>query len=349
MANPKILQPGQWLSERLLKSPDSGNKLQDRDNGLYYGVEQPAFYQELYVDAIRGNDNNPGTREQPVRTFIKALTMPELPGNRVIFLHTGQDHDIIPDGLRYEIVQGGYVYVIPYGDDLDRILGNNIKGWWYARNDVFELNTRLNFKPNIVTYDSNLPNAIFILNTWMSNQGEMKFIFRGIQIHLHEHRYAQYIKKPFPLVKGLEGYQGKTVEQHSHRGSFSSYHNAQVNITTYGSSIHFHHSPEAIRLGYLQEYTDGETSFNGFQEHLFQHCRGIYGEGGQILKTASTSSLTVNILDNYLMNDTTGRGPYNQYITREMFNKYFKAIGIDKRGFTSCTTNNELKSLINGY
>lgn len=49
------------------------------------------------------------------------------------------------------------------------------------------------------------------------------------------------------------------------------------------------------------------------------------------------------------MNDTTGRGPYNQYITREMFNKYFKAIGIDKRGFTSCTTNNELKALINGY
>lgn len=56
-------------------SPDAGNLLEKRDNGLYYGIQAPADLSGLYVDCVNGNDSNPGTKAQPFKTLDKALSI----------------------------------------------------------------------------------------------------------------------------------------------------------------------------------------------------------------------------------------------------------------------------------
>lgn len=56
-------------------SPDAGNLLEKRENGLYYGIQAPADLSGLFVDAVNGDDNNPGTKAQPFKTLDKALTI----------------------------------------------------------------------------------------------------------------------------------------------------------------------------------------------------------------------------------------------------------------------------------
>ena len=58
-----VIKNDQLFSRQLLISSHSGNLLQVREDGLYYGMKQELKYENLYVDAQRGNDNNPGTRE----------------------------------------------------------------------------------------------------------------------------------------------------------------------------------------------------------------------------------------------------------------------------------------------
>lgn len=54
-------------------SKDKGNLLELRNDGMYYGIQAPPNLSNLYVDAIGGDDNNPGTRERPFKTLDKAL------------------------------------------------------------------------------------------------------------------------------------------------------------------------------------------------------------------------------------------------------------------------------------
>lgn len=54
-------------------SPDAGNLLEKRENGLYYGIQAPADLSSLYVDCVAGNDDNPGTQALPFKTLDKAL------------------------------------------------------------------------------------------------------------------------------------------------------------------------------------------------------------------------------------------------------------------------------------
>ena len=61
--------------DQLKVSPDSGNLIEKRANGLYYGIQAPADLTNLYVDAVGGNDKNPGTKALPFKTLQKALDM----------------------------------------------------------------------------------------------------------------------------------------------------------------------------------------------------------------------------------------------------------------------------------
>ena len=51
----------------VLRSPDAGNLLEVRENGVYYGVV--AQQENWYVDSAGGNDNNKGTKEAPLKTL----------------------------------------------------------------------------------------------------------------------------------------------------------------------------------------------------------------------------------------------------------------------------------------
>lgn len=64
-------KPDDKLGVRL--SSGAGNLLEVRDDGLYYGQEAPADVSKLYVSSTLGNDANPGTREQPLKTLGEAM------------------------------------------------------------------------------------------------------------------------------------------------------------------------------------------------------------------------------------------------------------------------------------
>src|SRR5699024_4067699 len=51
-------------------SPDSGNLLSLRDNGLYYGTQAAVDVSTLYIEPAAGNDSNVGnTQQAPLKTL----------------------------------------------------------------------------------------------------------------------------------------------------------------------------------------------------------------------------------------------------------------------------------------
>lgn len=52
-----------------------GNLLELREDGLYYGIQAPPNLSNIYVDAVGGLDTNAGTKEEPLKTLDKALSM----------------------------------------------------------------------------------------------------------------------------------------------------------------------------------------------------------------------------------------------------------------------------------
>lgn len=66
-------------------SPDSGNLLEARENGLYYGMEAPVDKRFLYVSTTLGVDTNTGSYSSPLRTIKRAFE---------IINNSGQHHEI---------------------------------------------------------------------------------------------------------------------------------------------------------------------------------------------------------------------------------------------------------------
>lgn len=104
-------------------SSDKGNLLQQRKNGLYYGVEAPADLANLYVDAVNGVDQHPddvagaGTRAKPLKTFTYANSIAFEGTRRTIYLMADQDH--IVDSGRASNIKSGILNVEPYGPVFD--------------------------------------------------------------------------------------------------------------------------------------------------------------------------------------------------------------------------------------
>ena len=74
-------------------STDTGNLIQCRPNGIYYGIEAPAEIRNQYVDAANGDDNNAGTRDAPLRTIKRAIDrLPSNTAGNAIHLHEDSVH-----------------------------------------------------------------------------------------------------------------------------------------------------------------------------------------------------------------------------------------------------------------
>lgn len=74
-------------------SPDGGNLLENRGNGLYYGMQAPPDIANLYISTSLGNDNNSGTKDAPLRTLDRLsdiLSNRNPSGNINVWLRAGE-------------------------------------------------------------------------------------------------------------------------------------------------------------------------------------------------------------------------------------------------------------------
>lgn len=117
-------------------SSGSGNLLEVRDDGLYYGIVPPADVANLYVDNVSGSDDNPGTRAKPLKTLQAAFNKVQSGQNNTIRLKAGGNF-VWPSA----VVDGGatrtlMVYDDPYIDG-DKVQPStpekpSYSGWWRA-------------------------------------------------------------------------------------------------------------------------------------------------------------------------------------------------------------------------
>lgn len=93
-------------------SNNTGNLLEIRDDGLYYGVNASDDLLNLYVDAVAGDDTAKGTKEQPLKTLNEALRRTPQDKSNTIHLHAGQTFilDI------YAYIVGCSRVITPYAD-----------------------------------------------------------------------------------------------------------------------------------------------------------------------------------------------------------------------------------------
>lgn len=96
-------------------SPDAGNQLELRENGLYYGTEARKDIRHLYV-SNSGNDAADGTRENPIRTLGRvAELLRDAPVVYNVYLHEGHTFDAPP----LLSVPHSSVYFLSYGPVTD--------------------------------------------------------------------------------------------------------------------------------------------------------------------------------------------------------------------------------------
>ncbi len=110
-------------------SNESGNLLQKRGDGLYYGIEPPANLKNLYVDAINGVDQHPdevdgaGTKAKPLRTIRYAEEISLVGTSRNIFIREGQDHILRPEDAF--IFKDGLCRITLYGPTIEALRAAN--------------------------------------------------------------------------------------------------------------------------------------------------------------------------------------------------------------------------------
>lgn len=75
-------------------SPQDGNLLEKRSDGLYYGIQPPPDLANLYV-SNSGDDGAVGSRANPLRTLEEALRrIPNAPQRFTIHLHEGHSFEL---------------------------------------------------------------------------------------------------------------------------------------------------------------------------------------------------------------------------------------------------------------
>lgn len=107
-------------------SADSGNLIQQRTDGIYYGTVAPVDVAQMYVDYTSGDDSNPGTELLPVKTIAEALSRGPSGVNRTLYLREQQNHPISAASTAY--FRGGSWDVAPYGpisSALPNVYGNS--------------------------------------------------------------------------------------------------------------------------------------------------------------------------------------------------------------------------------
>ena len=94
-------------------SPDAGNLLDMRDNGLYYGIQAPPNISHLYVSTSLGDDTNPGTQSAPLKTLAAALAKVSGDVSNTIHLRAGETY---PMTAKVFMSGSAVRSIVPYDD-----------------------------------------------------------------------------------------------------------------------------------------------------------------------------------------------------------------------------------------
>ena len=106
-------------------SPDAGNLLQCRDNGIYYGIEAPADTAHLFFHPTKGNNSNAGTKASPLKTMDEGFRRNNTGTSWTAWLAEGVEHEMRSSWGRWT---GQSVTMRPYGNNYDSVFVNNPVG-----------------------------------------------------------------------------------------------------------------------------------------------------------------------------------------------------------------------------
>lgn len=124
--NRNLIDKNVPFGEQVFLSPDKGNLIQQRNNGIYYGIEAPADTTNLYVDSQVGNDNNVGSKALPLRTIAEALKRVPSGQSHTVHLKQGQTHEWRSSENSKYNGKNRVMTFVPYGDNLDTVYRDNI-------------------------------------------------------------------------------------------------------------------------------------------------------------------------------------------------------------------------------
>ena len=228
-------------------SPDKGNLLQQRKNGLYYGIEAPPNLANLYVDAINGVDQHPeevegaGTRAKPLKTFAYANKVAFEGTSRTIYLMADQDHVVPSSAPAY--IKSGYLTVRPYGPVFDAYKLVNVgSGATYRamRDDNKLPRLVLNGLGTYKWYGNNVTDIVDL--TAISNKANT--LFEGVHVVLDN---EGTITPTAPERTTLQAYQvARILNEHTLTFSLSK-------VTSRGTTVTSPQYTRGIVTGYTKE------------------------------------------------------------------------------------------------
>ena len=247
-------------------SPDKGNLLQQRKNGLYYGIEAPPNLANLYVDAINGVDQHPeevegaGTRAKPLKTFAYANEVAFEGTSRTIYLMGDQDHVVPSSTPAY--IKSGYLTVRPYGPVFDAYKLVNVgSGATYRamRDDNKLPRLVLNGLGTYKWYGNNVTDIVDL--TAISNKANT--LFEGVHVVLDN---EGTITPTAPERTTLQAYQvARILNEHTLTFSLSK-------VTSRGTTVT---SPQYV-AGLVSTYTKETGIIPRFNKNFIGLVAGSY-------------------------------------------------------------------------
>ena len=312
-----VIKNDQLFSEQSLLSPDAGNLLEARNNGLYCGNGNVASnaVKEIYVDLEEGNDGNPGTKERPFQTLVNALKSLTSAGEYVFHLKDNQRHQL--DANESIVVPGGSITFQPYSASSDK--------------PKYDMNVIIDFKPKGLIDDSINHDGSLLALDWsvLSITGQNFFLFRNIKIHLHEHLHLSKTKTESNKYHNELFYQSAFRKQH-----FS----ASISITLVSCDIHFQYQERNWGARITGGFISGAI-WQAFPDTIsFYHMKAMSGYGDVVIQP--NTSLFIKC------------GNHSQNIFEnepDLWNKYFGSIQVDHRGNLNCQLDVNLRRYVKNY
>lgn len=155
----------------LAVSPDKGNMIELRDNGIYYGLVPKQG--TIYVSSTLGNDSNDGSRSSPVKTVHRALNIineQKTGGVYWIRLRVGESFSLATNPLL-----GNASYQVYFAGYDDAKYGDALSFGIYATYAMQEYN-----RPKL-TFDTYNENGVVRCATILGS--EVGLHFYGIEVH----------------------------------------------------------------------------------------------------------------------------------------------------------------------
>ena len=103
-------------------SPDAGNLIQCRNNGIYYGIEAPADTANLFFHPTAGKNSNAGTKASPLKTMDEGFRRNNTGTSWTAWLAEGVEHEMRSSWGKWT---GQSVTMRPYGNNYDSVVVNN--------------------------------------------------------------------------------------------------------------------------------------------------------------------------------------------------------------------------------